>query len=192
MHATRRPVCPRLTLTPTSLHTAEPADRHPHHDPRPCLAPLLERLPLPPRRSLRNSLHTLTHRQPSAQNPSSGVAPHEGAASPAPPYGGGAQPNATRNVSSQRARDVRPDARAVNRPSPLRGGGAARPPIRGWAHTDRSNRPSRPSVSCWLAGVRRGVWWAGMWPGVVWRVSVKGESLACPSLYLVRDIRGAV
>ena len=32
----------------------------------------------------------------------------------------------------------------------------------------------------------KGCWWAGMWPGVVRRIRVNGESFAYPSLCLVR------
>ena len=42
MRATRRPVRPRLTLTPASPSAAEPTGRHPHRSPRPYLVALLE------------------------------------------------------------------------------------------------------------------------------------------------------
>ena len=42
MRATRRPVRPRLTLTPASPRAAEPTGRHPHRSPRPCLDALPE------------------------------------------------------------------------------------------------------------------------------------------------------
>ena len=99
----------------------------------------------------------LTHRLPRTQNPSSGAAPRVGAASPALPYGGGAQSNANQDVSMPGTSDRGSRARTNIRPSPPRGGGAARPPVRGRAHADQSKRPSQRPVSCWLAGVRRGV-----------------------------------
>ena len=42
MRATRRPVRPRLTLTPASPSAAEPTGRHPHRSPRPYLVALIE------------------------------------------------------------------------------------------------------------------------------------------------------
>ena len=41
MRATRRPVRPRLTLTPASPSAAEPTSRHPHRSPRPYLVALI-------------------------------------------------------------------------------------------------------------------------------------------------------
>ena len=41
MRATRRPVRPRLTLTPASPSAAEPTGRHPHRSPRPYLVALI-------------------------------------------------------------------------------------------------------------------------------------------------------
>ena len=41
MRATRRPVSPRLTLTPASPRAAEPTGRHPHRSPRPYLVALI-------------------------------------------------------------------------------------------------------------------------------------------------------
>jgi hypothetical protein len=42
VRATRRPVHPRLTLTPASPSAAEPTGRHPHRSPRPYLITLTE------------------------------------------------------------------------------------------------------------------------------------------------------
>ena len=58
-----------------------------------------------------------------------------------------------------------------HRPSPPWGGGAARPPVRGRAHTDQK-QSTQPAPHILLARRgSKGCWWAGMWPGVVWLVS---------------------
>ena len=91
MRATRRPVRPRLTLTPASPSAAEPTGRHPHRSPRPYLVALIEHTRPSSAAALYKTPSILTHRLPRTQNPSSGAAPRVGAASPALPYGGGAQ-----------------------------------------------------------------------------------------------------
>ena len=166
MRPTRRPVRPRLTLTHASPSAAEPAGRHPHRSPRPYLVALREHTRPPSPAALYKTPSILTHRSP---NPSSGAAPRVGAASPALPYGGGAQSNANQDVSMPGTSDGRSRARTNIRPSPPRGGGAARPPIRGRAHINRGKKtqpPPRTLLACRVS--KGGVWWAGMWPGVVY------------------------
>lgn len=162
-HSTTRP-------SPPHAHACEPERRRTHRSPS---TPQPTPLPSRPNRThstflpaaLYKTPSILTHRSPRTQNPSSGAAPRVGAASPALPYGGGAQSNANQDVSMPGTSDGRSRARTNIRPSPPRGGGAARPPVRGRAHTDQSSRPSRLPISCWLAGVRRGVGGRGCGPG---------------------------
>ena len=97
--------------------------------------------------------------------------------SPQPPTGGG---GAARPPIRGRAHNY---TGANIAPAPPRGGGAARPPIRGRAHNEQSKRPSRLPVSCWLAGVRRGVGGRGCGPGSCGVcVSVRGRLPARPPL----------
>jgi len=147
MRATRRPVRPRLTLTHASPSAAEPAGRHPHRSPRPYLVALREHTRPSSPAALYKTPSILTHRSP---NPSSGAAPRVGAASPALPYGGGAQSNANRDVSMPGTSDGRSRACTNIRPSPPRGGGAARPPIRGRAHVNRGKK-TQPAPRTLLA-----------------------------------------
>ena len=157
MRATRQPVRPRLTLTPASPNAAEPTGRHPHRSPLPYLVALREHTRPSSPAALYKAPSILAHRSPRTQTPSSGAAPRVGAASPALPYGGGAQSNANQDVSMPGTSDGRSGARTNIRPSPPRGGGAARPPIRGRAHNDQSERTIRgPPVPCWLVRVRSG------------------------------------
>ena len=181
-HSTTRP-------SPPHAHACEPERRRTHRSPS---TPQPTPLPSRPNRThstflpaaLYKTPSILTHRSPRTQNPSSGAAPRVGAASPALPYGGGAQSNTNQDVSKPGTSNDRGSrARANIRPSPPRGGGAARPPVRGRAHTDRSSRPSRLPISCWLAGVRRGVGGRGCGPGSCGvYVSVRGRLPARPHL----------
>ena len=164
-HSTTRP-------PPPHAHACEPERRRthrspPHRSPRPYLVALLKHTRPSSPAALYKTPSILTHRSPRTQNPSSGAAPRVGAASPALPYGGGAQSNANQDVSMPGAgtSDGRSRTRTNIRPSPPRGGGAARPPVRGRTHPDQSSRPSRLPISCWLAGVRRGVGGRGCGPG---------------------------
>ena len=150
MRATRRPVRPRLTLTHASPSAAEPAGRHPHRSPRPYLVALREHTRPSSPAALYKTPSILTHRSPRTQNPSSGAAPRVGAASPALPYGGGAQSNANQDVSMPGTSDGRSRACTNIRPSPPRGGGAARPPIRGRAHINRGKK-TQPAPRTLLA-----------------------------------------
>ena len=154
-HSTTRP-------SPPHAHACEPERRRTHRSPS---TPQPTPLPSRPTRThstflpaaLYKTPSILTHRSPRTQNPSSGAAPRVGAASPAIPYGGGAQSNANRDVSMPGTSDGRSRACTNIRPSPPRGGGAARPPIRGRAHNDQSERTIRgPPVPCWLVRVRSG------------------------------------
>ena len=174
---------------PPHAHACEPESSRTHRSPS---TPQPTPLPSRPNRThstflpaaLYKTPSILTHRLPRTQNPSSGAAPRVGAASPALPYGGGARSNANQDVSKPGTSNDRGSrARANIRPSPPRGGGAARPPIRGRAHTDQSKRPSRLPISCWLAGVRRGVGGRGCGPGSCGvYVSVRGRLPARPHL----------
>jgi len=154
-HSTTRP-------PPPHAHACEPERRRTHRSPlhrspRPYLVALLKHTRPSSPAALYKTPSILTHRSPRTQNPSSGAAPRVGAASPALPYGGGAQSNANQDVSMPGTSDGRSRARTNIRPSPPRGGGAARPPIRGRAHNDQSERTIRgPPVPCWLVRVRSG------------------------------------
>jgi hypothetical protein len=96
-HSTTRP-------SPPHAHACEPERRRTHRSPS---TPQPTPLPSRPNRThstflpaaLYKTPSILTHRSPRTQNPSSGAAPRVGAASPALPYGGGAQSNANQDVS---------------------------------------------------------------------------------------------
>ena len=165
MRATRRPVRPRLTLTPASPSAAEPTGRHPHRSPRPYLVALIGHTrPSSPPLSTKLPPSSLTVRPaPRTRR----VVPLPAWGRRPPPSHTGAGPNRML-IKMCRCRGPATaalEARTNIRPSPPRGGGAARPPVRGRAHTDRSSRPSRLPISCWLAGVRRGVGGRGCGPG---------------------------
>ena len=142
-HSTTRP-------SPPHAHACEPERRRTHQAPS---TPQPTPLPSRPNRThstflpaaLYKTPSILTHRSPRTQNPSSGAAPRVGAASPALPYGGGARSNANQDVSKPGTSNDRGSrARANIRPSPPRGGGAARPPVRGRAHTEAVDPAGSP------------------------------------------------
>ena len=147
-HSTTRP-------PPPHAHACEPERRRTHRSPlhrspRPYLVALLKHTRPSSPAALYKTPSILTRRSPRTQNPSSGAAPRVGAASPALPYGGGAQSNANQDVSMPGTSDGRSRARTNIRPSPPRGGGAARPPIRGRAHINRGKK-TQPAPRTLLA-----------------------------------------
>ena len=131
MRATRRPVRPRLTLTPASPSAAEPTSRHPHRSPRPYLVALIGHT--------RPSSPPLSTKLPPS-SPTVRPAPRTRRVVPLPAWGRRPPPSHTgagpdrMPIKMCRSRDAR-----QHRPSPPQGGGAAWPPVRGWAHTDRTN-----------------------------------------------------
>ena len=131
-HSTTRP-------SPPHAHACEPERRRTHRSPS---TPQPTPLPSRPNRThstflpaaLYKTPSILTHRSPRTQNPSSGAAPRVGAASPALPYGGGAQSNANQDAGNQRrslqsAHEYPPQPPTGGRgsPAPHKGSGTHQP-----------------------------------------------------------------
>ena len=131
-HSTTRP-------SPPHAHACEPERRRTHRSPS---TPQPTPLPSRPNRThstflpaaLYKTPSILTHRSPRTQNPSSGAAPRVGAASPALPYGGGAQSNSNQDVSMPGTSDDRGSPGQSARecpPQPPTGGRGSPPPHKG-------------------------------------------------------------
>ena len=146
-------VWPRI-CSPTTAHNSRSADCG-----HPCTASRPQRTVPPP----------VWGRRP--------LPPHKGAGSNRPPT---SVPVTNAPLMPSRNHRLRKSER--RRPSTPRGGRAARPPVRGRARGGKNkNTPSRPSASCWLAGLRRGVGGRGCGPGS-WSVCVCMSSEAEGSL----------
>lgn len=171
MRATRRPVRPRLTLTPASPSAAEPTSRHPHRSPRPYLVALIGHTrPSSPPLSTKLPPSTLTvcpHPEPVewCRSPRGGGVPR-------PPIRGRG-PIECRSRCVEAGNQQRPRAQSAREypPQPPTGGRGSPAPRKG-SGTHRPKQSTQPAPHILLARRgSKGCWWAGMWPGVVWLVS---------------------
>ena len=174
MRATRRPVSPRLTLTPASPRAAEPTGRHPHRSPRPCLDALPEHT--------RPSSPPLSTKLPPS-SPTVRPAPRTRRVVPLPAWGRRPPPSHTgagpdrMPIKMCRSREpattAGPERARISEypPQPPTGGRGSPAPRKG-SGTHRPKQSTQPAPHILLARRgSKGCWWAGMWPGVVWLVS---------------------
>ena len=148
---------------PVAIHTAAHA---------PAWTPYPNTLDLPPRRSLQNSLHP---HPPSAPHPEpvEWCRSPRGGGVPRPPIRGRG-PIECRSRCVEAGNQQRPRVQSAREypPQPPTGGRGSPAPRKG-SGTHRPKQSTQPAPHILLARRgSKGCWWAGMWPGVVWLVSV--------------------